>query len=201
MSDCRNILIGITGGIGAGKSVVSRILRLQGFQVYDCDTRARELMEKSDEIISSLKCRYGSECILPEGRLDRGIIASKVFADEKERLWLNSLVHAEVRRDLDVWRNFCPGDICFVESAIMVSSRLDRMCDEIWLVEAPEDLRLERALGRGGISRENLVLRMEAQRFEFDMLPEEKVRRISNNASGSLLSQITELLTTSIKNQ
>ena len=71
---------------------------------------------------------------------------------------------------------------------------IDRMCDEIWLVEAPAELRIERALKRGGISRENLMFPMESQRFEIDMLPEEKVKRISNDGSLSLLSQITELI-------
>lgn len=194
MSDIRKKLIGITGGIGTGKSVVSRILRLKSFPVYDCDSRARMLMEDSEEILTSLSCRYGSECILPEGKLNRSLIASKVFAAEEERLWLNSLVHGEVRKDLDIWRNCSYSGLCFVESAIMVSSHLDRMCDEIWLVEAPAELRIERALNRGGISRENLMLRMESQRFEFDMLPEEKVKRISNDGSLSLLSQITELI-------
>lgn len=194
MSDIRKKLIGITGGIGTGKSVVSRILRLKSFPVYDCDSRARMLMEDSERILESLRCRYGSECILPDGKLNRTLIASKVFTAEEERLWLNSLVHAEVRKDLEMWANSSPGGICFVESAIMVSSHLDRMCDEIWLVEAPAELRIERALKRGGISRENLMLRMESQRFEFDMLPEEKVKRISNDGSLSLLSQITELI-------
>ncbi len=194
MSDIRKKLIGITGGIGTGKSVVSRILRLKSFPVYDCDSRARMLMEDSERILESLRCRYGSECILPDGKLNRTLIAYKVFTAEEERLWLNSLVHAEVRKDLEMWAKSSPAGICFVESAIMVSSHLDRMCDEIWLVEAPAELRIERALKRGGISRENLMLRMESQRFEFDMLPEEKVKRISNDGSLSLLSQITELI-------
>lgn len=200
MPDISKKLIGITGGIGTGKSVVSRILRLKGFPVYDCDSRARMLMEESEEIITSLRCRYGSECILPEGKLNRSLIASKVFATEEERLWLNSLVHAEVRRDLERWKRSVQEGICFVESAIMVSSHLDIMCDEIWLVSAREDLRIERALGRGGISRDNLMLRMESQRFEFDMLPKDKIKRIDNDGSESLLSQITELINCALRN-
>lgn len=200
MSDISKKLIGITGGIGTGKSVVSRILRLKGFPVYDCDSRARMLMEESEEIVMSLRCRYGSECILPEGKLNRYLIASKVFATEEERLWLNSLVHAEVRRDLEIWKRSVPQGICFVESAIMVSSHLDIMCDEIWLVSAREDLRIERALERDGISRDNLMLRMESQRFEFDMLPKDKIRRIDNDGAESLLSQITELINCALRN-
>lgn len=200
MSDISKKLIGITGGIGTGKSVVSRILRLKGFPVYDCDSRARMLMEESVEIIASLKCRYGSECILPEGKLNRSLIASKVFAVEEERLWLNSLVHTEVRRDLECWKKCSRSEISFVESAIMVSSHLDRMCDEIWLVQAPDDLRIERALGRGGISRDNLMLRIESQRFEFDLLPKDKIRSINNDGSESLLSQITELINCALRN-
>lgn len=195
MKDASNILIGITGGIGAGKSVVSRILRLQNYPVYDCDSRARVLMEESEEILIALKARFGNECVLADGGLDRGLIASRVFSDDEERLWLNSLVHAEVRRDIGLWRNGSYAGICFVESAIMFSSGLDRMCDEIWLVDAPEATRVERAMNRGGITKENLLRRIEAQHSEFDLLPQNKVRRILNDETSSLLEQIKQLIT------
>ncbi len=195
MKDASNILIGITGGIGAGKSVVSRILRLQNYPVYDCDSRARVLMEESEEILIALKARFGNECVLADGGLDRGLIASRVFSDDEERLWLNSLVHAEVRRDIGLWRNGSDAGIRFVESAIMFSSGLDRMCDEIWLVDAPEATRVERAMNRGGITKEDLLRRIEAQHSEFDLLPQNKVRRILNDGTSSLLEQIKQLIT------
>lgn len=188
------MLIGITGGIGAGKSVVSRILRLKGFRVYDCDSRAKWLMENAPEISGALIERYGEDVISLETGLNRAMLAEKVFAIEEERLWLNKLVHGVVRTDLKVWHEISAEEICFVESAIMVSSGLDRMCQRIWLVDAPLELRKERAMSRGGVSEENLELRIRSQRFEFDLLPPEKVERIENGGKSSLLTQIERLL-------
>ena len=83
MTGMRKCLIGITGGIGAGKSVVSRMLRLKGYPVYDCDSRAKVLMEESAYILTSLKSRLGEECVLESGELNRAQIAERVFSCEE----------------------------------------------------------------------------------------------------------------------
>lgn len=187
-------LIGVTGGIGAGKSVVSRILRLKGFPVYDCDSRAKDLMDSSGEILKALALHFGEEVIKNDGSLDRVLIASLVFSLDDERLWLNKLVHGAVREDLMMWKSECDAELCFVESAIMISSGLDLLCDKIWVIEAPVELRKDRALKRGGVTEENLDLRIKAQRMEIDALPSEKVERIENSEESSLLLQIERLL-------
>lgn len=191
-------VIGITGGIGAGKSVVSRILRLKGYPVYDCDSEARSLMESSEEILAALQGRFGEECILECGGLNRGYIASRVFNDAEELTWLNTLVHGAVREDVRDWveaHASAGKEILFVESAILYSSGLDKMCDRIWLVTAPEELRLERAMQRGGASEEDLRRRIESQRMEFDALPAGKVSEIENSCA-SLLDRVEGLLAT-----
>lgn len=191
-------VIGITGGIGAGKSVVSRILRLKGYPVYDCDSEARSLMESSEEILAALQGRFGEECILECGGLNRGYIASRVFNDAEELTWLNALVHGAVREDVRDWveaHASAGKEILFVESAILYTSGLDKMCDRIWLVTAPEELRLERAMQRGGASEEDLRRRIESQRMEFDSLPARKVSEIENSCA-SLLDRVEELLAT-----
>lgn len=192
------VVIGITGGIGAGKSVVSRILRLKGYPVYDCDSEARSLMESSEEILAALQGRFGEECILECGGLNRGYIASRVFNDAEELTWLNALVHGAVREDVRDWveaHASAGKEILFVESAILYTSGLDKMCDRIWLVTAPEELRLERAMQRGGASEEDLRRRIESQRMEFDALPAGKVSEIENSCA-SLLDRVEELLAT-----
>lgn len=189
------ILIGITGGIGAGKSVVSRIFRLRGYPVYDCDSRAKILMEESELILGSLLDHFGEEYFTDNGRINRQALARLVFESEAERRWLNALVHAEVKRDLTLWAEseWKRHNGIFVESAILASSGLAEMCDKILLVEASEETRIQRALARGGISRENLMLRMEAQRQEFESLSSEKTTIINNDEDSSLLSQIESL--------
>lgn len=193
MNGCE--LIGITGGIGAGKSVLSRILRLKGYSVYDCDSRAKMLMDESLELLDALLNHFGEECVTPARTINRSALSKRVFENDIEREWLNALVHSEVRRDLAEWCGRHGKErILFVESAIIYSSGLADMCDRILLVEASEETRIERAVSRGGISRENLMLRMEAQRREFDSLPEEKLVRIVNDDDTSLLSQIDRVM-------
>lgn len=201
--NCRPI-IGITGGIGSGKSVVSRILRLQGYEVYDCDSEARLIMERSAEIRESLTERFGKEAVNHEGTLNRRHIADKVFGNSEELKWLNSIVHKAVREDVARRRELksegdlsLPDDVSaplFVESAILATSGLAGMCSEIWLVDAPEEVRLERAMGRDGVARQEIMRRMAAQRKETDALAEYRVCRIDNSGGRSLLGQIGRLL-------
>lgn len=185
-------LIGLTGSIGAGKSVVSRILRLKGIAVYDCDSRARYLMEGSEEIKDALRARWGGECLDDNGHLVRSYIASRVFDNNEERLWLNSLVHSAVRKDILEWRK--NRDLAFVESAILATSGLDRMCDRIWVIDVPEETRICRAMRRGGIPEESIRQRNEAQRMEIGSLPAGKVSVIDNSDGAYLLESIDTLL-------
>lgn len=181
------MLIGLTGGIGAGKSVVARILRLKGYPVYDCDIRARELMAESEYIQTSLAERFGETCIADDGTPDRSYLAQIVFSDDAHRQWLNALVHGEVRRDLKRWME--GKDICFVESAILRTSYLDRICDSIWLVTAPECVRIARAKERDHADDESIMRRIRAQRDEFEFEASDIVE-IANDGRESLLAQI-----------
>ncbi|MDE6297374.1 MAG: dephospho-CoA kinase [Muribaculaceae bacterium] len=199
-------IIGITGGIGAGKSVVSRILRLKGYEVYDCDWHARRIMENVEAVVSSLKERFGEECYLADGSLDRAFLAEKIFSDIEERMWVNELVHTAVREDITDWVKSIEtkylseslssggGVPVFIESAILHSSGLDILCTEIWIVDAPEEVRKERAMNRGGISETDLEKRISTQKREFEGLSNEKIKVIDNSGAKALLTQIDSLL-------
>lgn len=159
-------MIGITGGIGAGKSVISRILRLRGFGVYDCDYEARRLMEENAGIREVLTCRYGQD-LYAGGILCRPMLAGKIFGDEKERLFVNSVVHGAVREDVRRWYACDPERNIYVESAILFESGLADDCREIWIVTAPPEVRLRRAMARDPHADEaDLRRRIEAQRRE-----------------------------------
>ncbi len=186
-------LIGLTGGIGSGKSVVARVLRLKGYRVYDCDMEAKRLMEQSERIISGLTDRFGKDCYTEEGRLNRPFLAEKIFNNKEDREWLNHLVHSAVRDDLVRWLYGSEG-ISFVESAILHTSSLDEYCNQVWVVDAPLELRIDRAMMRGGIDLNNLLARIESQRGELEEIDGEKIRIINNSGSESLLLQIDLLL-------
>lgn len=186
-------LIGLTGGIGSGKSVVARVLRLKGYRVYDCDMEAKRLMEQSERIVSGLTDRFGKDCYTEEGHLNRPFLAEKIFNNKEDREWLNHLVHSAVRDDLVRWLYGSKG-ISFVESAILHTSSLDEYCNQVWVVDAPLELRIDRAMMRGGIDLNNLLARIESQRGELEEIDGEKIRIINNSGSESLLLQIDLLL-------
>jgi len=187
-------LIGITGGIGAGKSVVSRILRHRGYPVYDCDSEAKRLMDTDAEVISGLKSLLGDSIYSADGKLDRGEMSRRLFSDDEIRRGVNGIVHSAVRRDLMRWTGMQQRYPAFVESAILSTSRLDEDCDEVWLVDAPEDVRIRRVKERNGLEEGAIRRRIASQSQEFCQLPKERLSVLDNGGEVSLLRQIDSLL-------
>lgn len=192
----KTLIVGVTGGIGAGKSVVCRICALRGMPVYDCDREARRLMEESGFIRDEL-CRIaGSETVTPDGCIDRAHLASLIFRDAGIRREVNALVHAAVRSDIERWRETLAAPVAIVESAILHSSGLERQTDAIWLVTAPEDLRIDRACARSGLTPAQAKSRIEAQQGEFDSLDASRLSVIINDGATPMLPRIDTLLNT-----
>lgn len=189
-------LIGLTGGIGTGKSTVARILRLRGYEVYDCDLEAKRLMDESLEVRRSLRDRWGEEIYSARGELDRRKVAQYVFADRREKAWLDSLVHGLVRDDVKRWaatHTDYRHDTVFVESAILFTSGLAGMCQEVWEVTAPLDIRLERIMKRSGLTREQALARIDAQREEQKVCRSRHTLQIVNDGTTPLLDVIPDV--------
>lgn len=157
-------LIAISGGIGAGKSVVSRILNAKGFEVYDCDSRAKILMNSDDAIKRRLANEISPDVVDTDGSINRGMLSKIVFSDSGKLSQLNSIVHGAVRDDINRWRHANSGKpALWVESAIIYESGIDRMVDEVWEVVAPVELRVERVMLRSSMTREEVLGRIKAQ--------------------------------------
>lgn len=195
MSACQDkILVGITGGIGSGKSVVSRICRVKGFAVYDCDSRAKMLMHSSDEIKRELITLVGSEVICSDGTINKALLSNKIFSDSNIRNRVNKIVHESVRKDLLEWVNNQNSVCLFVESAILHTSHLDEIVDAIWLVEASTEMCVRRVIDRNKVSRQEVEMRMKSQEKEFEALSQDKISKIFNDNEKSLMEQINLLL-------
>lgn len=181
-------MILISGGIGSGKSVVSRILRANGFEVYDSDLEARRLMDSSHEIKSRLCIEIAADAVDPRGNINRTRVAEVVFADASKLAALNSIVHTAVRADIRL--RMARNPRLFVETAIPVSSGLVDFADEVWQGEAPEDLRIRRVMARNNTTAEAVRARIEAQRAE--AVPGARV--ILNDGRHPLLASVLELI-------
>ncbi len=190
-------MIGICGGIGSGKSVVSRVLRLRGEAVYDCDLEAKRIMDGSREVLDALNGRYGEEVCPAGGPICRPELAKRVFGSDEERLWLNSLVHRLVREDVARWHAYqmkMGAKRCFVESAILATSGLAKMCEEIWMVTASEDVRIARVMERDSLGEDAIRKRIQSQEEEERIIANLgiPVRIIDNSGDGSLISTIND---------
>lgn len=154
--------VGITGGIGSGKSTVCDILAEAGVAVYNSDIRAKELMAGSASLRASLIERFGAEVYTAEG-LNRSYLAERVFANAEELSALNAIVHPAVMADFAEWAEAQEGDYVVLESAILFEAHLEDKVDAIVSVMAPEALRVERAIARDGASRESIEARIRSQ--------------------------------------
>lgn len=163
--------VGITGGIGSGKSRVCSILEGYGVAVYDADSRAKGLMRDSLVLRDALVARFGQEVYTNEG-INRAYLAERVFSDAEELKALNAIVHPAVMDDFDRWAMEQEGDYVVLESAILFEAHLEDRVDDVVAVMAPAELRLERAMLRDGASREQIESRMRNQ-----LTDEERVER------------------------
>lgn len=154
--------VGITGGIGSGKSTVAELLNIRGVAIYDSDSRAKELMNGNEALREALIAAFGAECYTGAG-LNRAWLAERVFGNKAELERLNAIVHPAVMRDFAAWAEAQEGDYVVLESAILLEAGLEENVDVVVAVMAPKDIRLERAMQRDGASREQIEERMRNQ--------------------------------------
>ena len=154
--------VGLTGGIGSGKSTVAELLNIRGVAIYDSDSRAKELMNGNEALREALIAAFGAECYTDAG-LNRAWLAERVFGNKAELERLNAIVHPAVMRDFAAWAEAQEGDYVVLESAILLEAGLEDHVDVVVAVMAPKDIRLERAMQRDGASREQIEERMRNQ--------------------------------------
>jgi dephospho-CoA kinase len=154
--------VGLTGGIGSGKSKVAELLSNRGVAVYDSDSRAKVLMISDEVLRAALIKAFGAECYTAEG-LNRAWLAERVFNNEEELCKLNAIVHPAVMSDFAEWAENQECDYVVMESAILLEAGLESHVDVVVAVMAPKELRLQRAMQRDGATEEQIEERMRNQ--------------------------------------
>lgn len=162
------IKIGITGGIGSGKSVVSDVIRLLGYPVYNSDIRAKELSDTDGHIRQSLVALFGSD-IYQDTKLNRPRLAAHLFNDASQREAVNAIIHPVVFADFNTWCATQHASLIFAESAILVESGFAALMDRIIVVDASQELRIQRVMRRDNITFEQAHQRIEAQMASADL--------------------------------
>jgi dephospho-CoA kinase len=171
------LILGLSGGIASGKSVVANVLRDLGAAVLDADKAGHAVLREPD-VIAALRARWGDVILDQAGQISRRAVAKIVFAagNDAERKFLEQLTHPRIesslKDELEAIRNSPdPPPVVAIDAALLFEAGWDKLCDKILFVDAPRDLRLERAVSRGW-STEQFAAREAAQ-----LPPEEKRSR------------------------
>lgn len=184
--------VGLTGGIGAGKSTVARLIQSMGYPVYNADDRARKLQNEDAELLSEMVDLLGAE-IISAGSLNRKLVAQLVFNDPNLLKKLNEIVHPRVQRDFDRWVGEQQASILFKESALLFETGANESLDFTVVVAAPEEIRIQRVVQRDGVEKEQVRSRTANQ-----MAESQKVERadfvINNDDCCLLIPQAENLL-------
>lgn len=167
-------IIGLTGGIGSGKSTVASYIASKGIPVYIADEEAKKLMD-SKNISSRIQAIFPENIITEDGKLDRKKIAAIVFNSPEKLSELNSIVHPEVKKHFENWlKKNKNASFVIKEVAILFETGGDLFCDKVILITAPQEIRIQRAIKRDNVDRESILKRIQNQ------LPEEEKIKKSN---------------------
>ncbi|MFI3258473.1 MAG: dephospho-CoA kinase [Rikenellaceae bacterium] len=160
------IKVGVTGGIGSGKSTLCRHFRDSGVPHYDSDSRARALMNSDESLRERIIEAFGSESYNSYNELNRGFIAAEIFGDEAKLKLMNSIVHPAVMRDFEAWadgQDEATSPYVVLESAILFEAGLESNVDYTVAVLAPEQMRITRVVNRDGSTLDEVKARIAAQ--------------------------------------
>lgn len=189
----RPLRIGITGGIGSGKTTVCKIFEVLGVPVYYADDRAKNMMVEDVRVKSEILALLGAEAYFSDGSLNRRFISSVVFNDTEKLNGLNAIVHPAVFQDSERWQDkYTDVPYTLKEAALLFESGSFKSLDKVMMVYAPAEIRIERVMKRDGFSRQQIEARMNQQ------LPDEEKMRLSdfvifNDGSQSLVKQVWEI--------
>ena len=200
------MLVGITGGIGSGKSTIVQALAARGYAVYDCDREAKRIIVENAEVRKAIIALLGTEAFVPSpqhpftGSYNTSYVSQRVFAEPELLQQLNAIVHPAVKEEIQVQSSEV--SVLFVESAILFEAGIDSLCDRIVVVDAPEEVRLQRTIARdyhGDATEEHINkvrARMRAQQFRpsEEQKASKKVLTVINDGRTSISDLANEII-------
>lgn len=184
--------IGLTGGIGSGKTTVARIFSMFDVPVYNSDEAGRKITDQNALVKNAIKKQFGYEIYGKADTLNREKLSEIVFKDADALTRLNEIVHPAVAEDFKLWCEKQNASFVIKETAILFEHGLDKHLDGVIVVEAPDDLRIKRVMKRNGVSEENVRQRINKQLPQNDLILKADWV-INNNELQLLIPQVLEV--------
>lgn len=156
-------IIGLTGGIGSGKTTVSDLFSNLGIEVADADVAARQVVLPGSQALLSIQAHFGDQAIMADGSLNRQALRKQVFNNEDERKWLEALLHPLIRQQLQEQLEAAQSPYAILSSPLLLETDQYQLVDRILVIDIPEELQLERASKRDASKREQIKAIMAAQ--------------------------------------
>ena len=181
--------IGLTGGIGSGKSTVARIFTMLNIPVYNSDEAGRKITNEDPLVKRSIKNLFGAELFDHNDNLNREKLSAIVFSDSTALAKLNAIIHPAVAQDFKMWCANQSSPYVIKETAILFEHGLDKHLDGVIVVEAPDELRIKRVMHRNGITEEAVRNRIQ-QQLPQDELISRADWVINNNEEQLLIPQV-----------
>ena len=185
------IKVGLTGGIGSGKSTIAKVFEVLGIPVYYADDAAKKLMNTDEELKNKIQLQFGND-VYKDGKLDRKYLSEIVFNNPEKLQLLNALVHPATLKDAEKWMQNQSTAYSLKEAALIFESGAHEYLDYVIGVTAPTPLRIQRTMQRDGLTREEVIARMDKQMDEtIKMKLCDFV--IKNDEQEMLISQVLQL--------
>jgi dephospho-CoA kinase len=188
-------LIGLTGGIGAGKSTVSAYLKEKGYPILDADQIAKNLLRPGTETLGELLDVFGQDILFPDGTLDRNYLAKIVFADPKKKAELDRITHTKVIEVILNEAAAFPDDaVIFIDAPLFFEAGMDRFVAESWVVDAGDEMRIGRVMKRDTLTRDDIKKRIKNQMDRRERLKRADYVLDNSGSKENLYIQVNKLL-------
>lgn len=163
VTNINNWVLGLTGGIGCGKTAVSNMLEALGICVVDADIIARQVVEPGSEGLKAIVAHFGADILLADGNLNRSALRELVFSNNEHKNWLNALLHPLIRQQIIADLNNATSPYVVLVAPLLFENDLDKYCNRTLLIDVPKNVQIERTVKRDNISLEQVNSIIAAQ--------------------------------------
>lgn len=163
-------IVGLTGGIGSGKTTVSNIFAELGIQVIDADIAAREVVAPNSEALNQIHAKFGDDILLANGELNRSLLRQKIFSDDNNKKWLNALLHPLIRQNIVHALNEAKGKYCLLSAPLLIENNLHQLTHRVVVVDVSSNVQIERTVKRDSSNKEEVIAIMDSQLSRNDRL-------------------------------